>query len=141
MPYGKTNSSKCYVGDHVSKGLGKIERRILEVLKYDMDHDTDLVGKLLRRSRYEPICDLVPRIYFDINHWRKLSVNDDEFYDPNYEEKAITHSMYQSVARAVRTLEKKGCIIAKITSNGAYGSTVIGGRGGEMFNKKIKLNV
>lgn len=88
----------------MSRGLGKIERKILEVLEYKKEQ-SDIEGA--EKKVY--VTKLVPEVYFDIYYWDRLD-EDSGLYESNFRGEKITDAMFQSVWRAVRSLEKKGHI-------------------------------
>ena len=121
------------------RGLGKIERKIIEMLEYDRNNGT---WYLERWDGFISVNEILPRIFFDLNHWDKID-NNSEFYNEDYVNEfgkgTITPPMYQSAVRAIRSLEKKGMVTTKKECRACmidYGS-----RGGWRYNKDIKLIV
>ena len=101
----------------MSKGFGKIQQKIIEILKYEREKD---------HKEWYDIGSLSYQVIYGIECWhRDLREN-----EPN-------NSIKQSIYRAVRTLEKKGVIESKIKGRDLR----INWRkkGGAMKSKYIKL--
>ncbi|MBA7569648.1 hypothetical protein ES708_11389 [subsurface metagenome] len=94
----------------MSVGLGRIERRVLKVLEWERQHHGGALRHLLdyssgKRAYQEcdsTVTELVDSILYGCTE-------DDHDYTLNRSDK-VYRSLYQSVCRAVRSLERKGLI-------------------------------
>ena len=96
----------------MSVGPGRIERRVLKILEWERKNNGGALHRLLdyrdgsKAYKYQEcdttVGDLVDRILYGCN-------NDDHPYTDDRQGKAY-RSLYQSVCRAVRSLEKKGLV-------------------------------
>jgi len=101
----------------MSKGFGKIQQKIIEILKYKREKD---------HKEWYDISSLSYQVVYGIDCWDK----DIYLSNPN-------NSIKQSIYRAIRTLEKKGVIKSKIVGRDMR----INWRkkGGAMKRKDIKI--
>lgn len=129
----------------MSKGLGKIERRILEVLKWQRKKDKEFYRV---HPQYKPHYDhditmTMYQVFYGDNYWRKIENSYDE-YDKEFTEKygyhdfELTASQKQRVWRAVRSLERKGYVT---TEKKYAGRNTLFSHGGRKYYKTINLNV
>lgn len=130
----------------MSRGLGKIQRRVLEVLEYEMKEHNNvklIVRKVASRvyrgdNSYDESYRRVKEVYElarneEMDWTEARQIEDDEI------DKSIpTESEYQSVMRAIRKLEEKELVrTRKIMGDGnfSFGSN----RGGSMYFKEVWL--
>lgn len=119
----------------MSKGLGKIEQLVLKKIKEcerkNMPIRYDNVSwKWSNEDGWAYVADIVEKINCYLNN---LNVEDD-YVTP-------FSSVYQSVYRAIRSLEKKGHIISLKRSYRGLDQDYASDKGGRRYSKLVKLNV
>jgi len=118
----------------MSRGLGRIERRILEVLDFYRQQHSQYYEHTTGGGL--PISELQYCVYYSNDYWDKC--NDMKYYSETHGK--LTESQQQSIWIAVRRLEKKGLVKTYRKPHSLWTTNRIR-RGGSTCSKIVKLLV
>jgi len=115
----------------MSRGLGKIQRRILEALEYEVDKN---------KKKLRDAGSLNYQVVNGVGYWN----DEDELTNgmtraekrEYFKNSKPTESQYQSIARAIRSLEKSGSIHSWQVIGDGWSSS---NKGGDTHKKMICL--
>lgn len=111
----------------MSRGLGKTQRAILDILEYYRERWDGWAGvETLAAQVYHP------------ERWEYEEMVDWSI-DPAEPYYSVTRAEYVATHRAVQSLERRGLVETKDANHMAGGSYITGGKGGPNRHKRVKL--
>jgi len=122
----------------MSRGPGKIERRILDAVKFEKENSSFLYNR-----GGLSITMLMYMVYYGNDYWSKIDCNSDN-YDEEFTDKygypgfELTDSQKQRVWSAVRSLERRGYVA---TEKRYAGGDALFSHGGRKYYKTVKLSL